>query len=179
MLKDEYIQAIDTEMKAPINGETHFEDFFSQIKDNQEALATQNPYTTRQILPIAYTVVFKVGFYPLKWKEGQRKDAPDKTWTTFKVHFARAFKEVRKSRVNSRTWAYAANVEICWAVIEDTPALTEMAQDTTSALENLATSTTTDRNTFNNLTKTIDNQSYQITTLTKKLFAATEAAFKL
>ena len=46
MLKDEYIQAIDTEMKAPINGETHFEYLVTQIEYNQEAVATQNLYTT-------------------------------------------------------------------------------------------------------------------------------------
>ena len=65
MLEDEDIQAIDTTLKAPINGETHFKDFVAQIEDNQEAVATQNMYTTGQILSIAYTLVFKVGFYPL------------------------------------------------------------------------------------------------------------------
>ena len=35
MLEDEDIQVIDTELKAPINGKTHFEYFFAQIEDNQ------------------------------------------------------------------------------------------------------------------------------------------------
>ena len=35
MLEDGNIQAIDMELKSPINEETHFEDFFAQIKDNQ------------------------------------------------------------------------------------------------------------------------------------------------
>ena len=30
-------------LKALINGETHFEDFFAQIEDNQEAVATTKP----------------------------------------------------------------------------------------------------------------------------------------
>ena len=54
-----------------------------------------------------------------------------------------------------------------------------MVQDTTTALDNLATATTTNRNKSNNLTKTIADQSSQITTLTNKLLAATEAAVKL
>ena len=54
-----------------------------------------------------------------------------------------------------------------------------MVQDTTTALDNLATATTTNRNKPNNLTKKIADQSSQITTLTNKLLAATEAAAKL
>ena len=34
MLEDEDIQAIDTELKLPINGKTHFKDLVAQIKDN-------------------------------------------------------------------------------------------------------------------------------------------------
>ena len=64
-------------------------------------------------------------------------------------------------------------------VIGDTSELTELAQDTTTALANLATSNTTDRNTFDELRKTIFNQSSQITTLTNKLIAANEVAAKL
>ena len=92
MLEDEGIQAIDTSLKALINGKTHFQYFFAQIKDNKEAGDTQNPYTTGQILSISYTLVFKVVIYPLKFKEWRRKYAPGKTCTTFKVHFSPAFK---------------------------------------------------------------------------------------
>ena len=35
MIEDEDIQTVETALKAPINGETHFEDFFAQIEDNQ------------------------------------------------------------------------------------------------------------------------------------------------
>ena len=57
--------------------------------------------------------------------------------------------------------------------------LTEMVQDMTTALENLATTTIIDRNTFNEVTKTIADQSSQITTIINKLLAATESATKL
>ena len=96
MIEDEDIQAIDTSLKALISGETYFEYFVSQIEDNQEAVATQSPYTTGKILSIDYTLVFKVGFYPLKYKEWRSKDAAEKTWTAFKLNFSRAFKEVRE-----------------------------------------------------------------------------------
>ena len=113
MLEGEDIQAIDRALKALINGKTHFEDFIAHIKDHQESVTTQNPYTTGKILSIAYTLVLKAGLYPLECKECRRKEAPEKTWTTFKVYFSRAFNELRKERANSRTQAYTANVEIC------------------------------------------------------------------
>ena len=88
ILEDKYIQAIDLAIKTPINVETHFKNFKAQIEDNQEEVAPQNPNTTEKILSIAYTLVFKVGFYPLKCKYWRRKSVSDKTWTNFKVHFA-------------------------------------------------------------------------------------------
>ena len=179
MLEDEDIQAIETSLKAPINVETHFEDFVAHIKDNQEAVATQKPYTTGKILYIYYTLVFKVGFYPIKWREWRRKDAPDKTWNTSKIHFAQKFKEVSEERANSGTRAYAENVEIRGDAIGDTSELSEMAQDMTTALEIFSTATTTKINTFNELTKKIDDQSSQTTTLKNVLLASTEYAAKL
>ena len=58
--------AIETALKLLINGNTNFEDFVAQIKDNQEVVATQKPYTTGKILSITYTLVFKVVLYPLE-----------------------------------------------------------------------------------------------------------------
>ena len=72
-----------------------------------------------------------------------------------------------------------ANIEIGEAQIGDTSALTEMAQYTTTALENLAIANTTYRNTFNELTKKKAYQSYQITTPTNKLLVANKVVSKL
>ena len=66
ILEYDYIQVIDTALKALINCKTQFKYFFAQIEDNQEAVSTQKTYTTRQILSIAYTLVFNVGLYPLE-----------------------------------------------------------------------------------------------------------------
>ena len=70
-------------------------------------------------------------------------------------------------------------MEICGAAIRDTSALIEMSQDTNTALETLITSTTTKRNTLNELRKTIYDKSYQNITLTKKLLTATVAEAEL
>ena len=68
VLDVEDIQEIGVSLNTPINGETHFIYFIDQVEDNQEAVASNNPYTTGKIFSIAYTLVFKVGFYPLECK---------------------------------------------------------------------------------------------------------------
>ena len=87
MLEYEDIQAMEMALKTPKNNETHFGDFVAQIKDNQEAVASQNTNTNKKIVSIAYTLVFKLGFYPLKFKEWRLKVAADKTWNNFKNRF--------------------------------------------------------------------------------------------
>ena len=64
-------------------------------------------------------------------------------------------------------------------MIGDTSSLTEMAQDRTTDLANLATATTTNINRFNELTKTVANQSSQNISLKKEFLAATLATSKL
>ena len=63
-------------------------------------------------------------------------------------------------------------------MIAYTLALMEMARDTTTTLVNFATATTTDRNTFNKLTKMISNQSSRITNPTNKFLLEKEVAEK-
>ena len=87
-------------------------------------MATKKRYTTGNIMFIAYTLFFKVGFYPIEWKEWRHKGAPKKTWTRFKINFDRAFKKVREEHANSGTQAYTENVEIHGAGIGDMSALT-------------------------------------------------------
>ena len=98
-------------------------------------MATQNPYTIRKNLSISYTLVFKVVYYYLKYKEWRHKEAPEITLTTFKVQFSWSFKELRKEHANSGTQAYTESVEISRDAIGDTSELIEMAQDTTTALK--------------------------------------------
>ena len=136
-------------LKTTINRQTHFKDFVAQIKDNQEAIAKKNIHK-QKIISITYTLVFKVGFYSLECKEWRPKAASDKTWNNPKIHFAQEFIEAREECDNYGTKGYALNVETLEAAIADASVLTEMYQDTTTTLENLATSTTTDINTFKN-----------------------------
>ena len=90
-------------LKTPINRETHFGGVVAQIKDNQEAVASQNPNTNKEIVSIAYTLLFKLGFYHLKSKEWRLKVAADKTWNNFKVKFSQASNEAHEKHANSGT----------------------------------------------------------------------------
>ena len=49
-------------MKSPISGDTEFEAFVQQIKDGQEAVALQNPYTDIQIMTIAKKLIESTSF---------------------------------------------------------------------------------------------------------------------
>ena len=70
---------------------------------------------------------------------------------------------------------YAANV----SQPEDDYAMIEMQQETTTALANLASTTTLDRNTFTILTKMNSDQFSQITSLTAQLLAAQQKIMNL
>ena len=59
-------------------------------------------------------------------------------WENFKAHFAQAFKETKRSSRTSRTKGYVAHVHAAQA---NTEIFTEMQQDHTLALANLATAT--------------------------------------
>ena len=129
----------------------------------------QNPYYLAQIVSIAYANIEKCGLYQDNFRDWSRKMRSDKTWGNFKAHFARAFKETRRSSRTSRTEGYVAHVHAAQAIIE---LFTEMQQDHTLALANLATATQADRTSVALLTKTISELSSQVALLTAKLATA-------
>ena len=77
-----------------------------------------------------------------------------------------AFKETQRSSRTLMTKGYAANLHAAQANAE---LFTEMQQDHTLALENLATATQADRTSVALLTKTISELSIQVAHITAKL----------
>ena len=108
--EEEDIQEIDRKIKEPISGKTLFKEFNKQIEWNQEAVAVQNPYSPAQIVSMAYANIDKCGLYQGNCRDWSRKTRSDKTWGNFKAHFARSFKETRRSSKTSRTKGYVAHV---------------------------------------------------------------------
>ena len=126
----------------------------------------QNPYSPAQIVSIAYANIDKCGLYQDNCRDWSRKTRSDKTWGNFKTHFAQAFKETRRSSITSSTEGYVAHVHT-----EQTNAelFTEMQQEQTLALANLATTTQADRTSVALLTKTISELPGQVSQLREKL----------
>ena len=118
---------------------------------------------------MAYTNIDKCGLYQDDYREWSRKTRSDKTWGNFKAHFTWAFKETQRSSITSNTKGYVAHVHAEQANAE---LLTEMQQDHTLALANLATTTQADRTSVALLTKTILELSGQVVLPTSKLTTA-------
>ena len=87
----------------------------------------------------------------------------------FKAHFDLAFKETQISSRTSKTKGYAANVPTAQANAE---LFTEMQQDQTLALANLAMDTKSDRTSVALLTKKISELSRQVANIIAKLTTA-------
>jgi len=98
------------------------------------------------------------------YREWDRKSSVDETWANFKLHFTRAFKEVRKSMRTNQAGGYVSNVDQANSNAE---LFSEIQQDHTEALVNLAAATRSDREAVTILSKTISKLTSQITTLTK------------
>ena len=118
-------------MKIPISKDTSFEAFVQQIKDRQEAVALQNPYTDIQIVAIAENLIENTGFYTMDCREWNRTDNAQKTWVNFKVHFLQAFQE---NQAQHAGYGHTNTQNLANAAI-----LAEITQDHSHALANLAT----------------------------------------
>ena len=118
---------------------------------------------------MAYANIDKCGLYQDDCRDWSRKPQSEKTWVKFKTHFDWAFKETRRSSKTSRTEGYVAHVHTTQANSE---LFTEMQQDHTQALANLATATQADRTSVDLLTKTISELSSQVALITAKLATA-------
>ena len=111
---------------------------------------------------MAYANIEKYGIYQDDCRNWSRKTQSEKTWGNFKAHFAWAFKETRRSSKTSRTKGYVAHVHAEQANVE---LFTEMQQDHTLVLANIATATQADRTSVALLTKTISELSVQVALL--------------
>ena len=111
----------------------------------------------------------KCGLYQYDCQEWSRKPRLDKTWSNFKDHFARAFKETWISSRTSNTKSYAANVHAAQA---NAALFTKMQQDHNLALDYLETATQANITSVALLTKKISEILSQVATLTTKLATA-------
>ena len=169
LLKEEDVQDFDKKLKTAISTDTCFQDFVAQIEENTDTVRTHNPYYPAKIVSIAYTIVNATGFYSLDCKTWRHNPATDRTWANFKVFFAKVFKDAWDDGLTAQTSVYAANVR---PLQEDEATMSEMQQETATALANLATATNSDWTAFITLMTNNVDLTKQITTLTAHLVTA-------
>ena len=156
------LQENDTRMRHKYDPSQPIESLYDQIEDAVTlAAAGQAPYTTPQIVSIAYNLVFNTNLFPDACREWRRRPIADHTWVNFKTTFTIAHQELRESQVTSEQAGY-----------HNANAAMEFQQDTAIALANLATATASDRSTVSNLSETNSNLTNDLALANTKLAKA-------
>ena len=86
----------NTKMRLNWDPNSPFDCLIKQIEDGQDYTEDGGqPYTTEQLLHIAYTLVFKTGLYFEECKQWNTCLATEKTWANFKTQFHNAQRLLR------------------------------------------------------------------------------------
>jgi hypothetical protein len=92
----------NTRFRAKWDPNQPFEMLVEQIEDAIDfATAGQTPYTDKQVVDNAYTLVFSTGLFPEACREWRRTAADDKTWTNFKTLFYTAHDDLREQQTHT------------------------------------------------------------------------------
>ena len=102
-------------------------------------------------------------------REWNRTDKAQKTWVNFKIHFSRAFREIRDQSRQSQHAGYGQSDTQNSAKYA---MLAEITQYHSHALANLATATQSDRTTVANMSKTITDLTLKLGQANMKLAEA-------
>jgi hypothetical protein len=88
----------DVAMKQPCDVNQPIEILYKQIEDAIDfAAAGPTPYSTQQVLSIAFQLVFRTGIFADDCKIWKRQTTAYKTWPQFKLDFAIAYQEYSKA----------------------------------------------------------------------------------
>jgi hypothetical protein len=139
-------------MTAPINFQDPIETFFKQIEDGvRYANAGMQPFMEEQYVNIVFLLISNTGAIPDACRDWQRRTPVDQTWADLRREFAQAQREQRIiSSTASGAGYHTANVAEHY---EPTP----MPANTVfvTAMANLATASSADRETVAILTRAI------------------------
>ena len=146
----------DERMRSPYDPSTPIETLYDQIEQAVDiAEAGHQPYTNAQVLTRAYNIILQTGLFTDACREWRNKPRVDKTWETFKVHFAQAHKDLRQhEETAARSGMHAAN-----------SVLDSIQQDATLAIQQLTNATMADRNQITELVQAKTNMSRDMQTL--------------
>jgi hypothetical protein len=163
----------DTKMKQDYDPNQPIEAFIEQIEDSVAlADAAQTPYTSAQILTIAYNAMMRTGMFPEACREWRKPSAVVKTWPLFVTEFSEASLDLREAQGTSRSAGFHsannANIAPRDNAANDAPFETE---GLTNAFMNLASATATDRAAVAHLTATNASLTATVTQQTAKINA--------
>ena len=130
----------DTKMRSNWDPNSPFDCLIKQIEDGQDyAEDGGQPYTTKQLLCIAYTLVFKTGLCFEECKQCNNRLAPEKTWANFKTQFHNAQHLLRDQLCITKQAGFHSNHANHKTTTESQP-----PAEYCEALINLASSAATD-----------------------------------
>ena len=147
-------------MDAPYDPSVAIESYFDQIEDAVEfAEAGNSPFTTSQITTKAFIQMFTTGLYKDECKAWNRLVPLSRTWTTFKLIFTAAARELREMQSMSGNTGYVNNVT------------QELMDQTALALNTLASVASEDRQAVVNMATSQETVSTTLTSILSKLTA--------
>jgi hypothetical protein len=148
-------------MKQPCDVNQPIKVLYQQIEDAIEfAAAGQNPFSPKQVLNIAYQLIFCTGIFSDDCKIWKCQTTAYTTWPQFKLDFAVAYQE------------YSETLDITPAASDfDAKEATDL-QETIDAIANLATATDEDRKAVANLTGANATLTKELATSNGKLLMA-------
>jgi hypothetical protein len=146
-------------MTVPINFKNPIETLFKHIEDGVcYANADAQPYTEAQYVNIAFLLILNTGAIPDACRDWQRRTPMNQTWAEFHREFARAHREqIIISSTASGAGYHTANVAEHY---EHTPSPADT--EFVTAMDNLATATSADRETIATLTRAIATLTDQL-----------------
>jgi hypothetical protein len=149
----------ETAIKLAWDADTPFELVIDQIEDCQDFADDGNqPFTDRQILNTAYTLVFNTGAYFDECKTWNAKPANEKIWENFKTHFLAAQETLRMQQETAQQGGFHGANAMQHAITQ------QMYEEQSVALANLATATSSDRKALETLTNTVANLTSELKT---------------
>ena len=158
----------DTKMRTMWDPNSPFDSLIQQLEDSQDyADDGGQPYTTDQLLRIAYTLIFKTGLYFEDCKAWNAKPNNEKTWNNFKTHFQRAQRLLRDQLCTTKQAGFTSNL-----ATHPIPNNTQPPPEYRDALVNLATSAAADRDLLTKLATTVATINDHIHQLNKPPLAS-------
>jgi hypothetical protein len=165
-------------LNTPYDPNQPIETLFQQIQDARAfAVAGGQPYAAAMIVNVAYTLVFNTGLFPDSCRAWQSRVIASKTWAQFKIDFATAHREFRRTNQTAQQSGFhSANMMIEQgrydSMQERAEAIAQLATATASDPSTVATLTTTNAKLANQLEAAhaiIAKLKSEITTLKIKL----------